>query len=149
MARAEYRLDAPGRTHLSNETQTGFADMDTLAALRAYMRSPIAFWKSSEQARAVQFVRDQNDPLLVVLPTGGGKSVIYALPAFAWNRHRVTVVIIPYVALLHDAYHHLSRSSISTSVWRTEDQGNAPNTSIVLVSADVAMSSPGFLFWLR
>ena len=125
------------------------ADMNTLAALRAFMGSPNAFWKSSQQARAVQFVRNHDDPLLVVLPTGGGKSLVYALPASAWDSERVTVVIIPFVALLHDANHHLARSGISTCVWQTLDQDTVTHSSIVLISADVAMTSHKFKIWLK
>ncbi|KAF8578155.1 hypothetical protein K439DRAFT_1362854, partial [Ramaria rubella] len=113
------------------------------------MRAPDAFWKSSAQARAVQFVRDHDAPLLIVLPTGGGKSLVYALPAFAWEEDRVSVIIIPYVALLHDANHHLTCSGIATMVWNTWDQQAIPYMSIMLISADVAMASSKFWNWLK
>ncbi|KAF8573185.1 hypothetical protein K439DRAFT_1625245 [Ramaria rubella] len=74
---------------------------------------------------------------------------IYALPAFAWEEDRVSVIIIPYVALLHDANHHLTCSGIATMVWNTWDQQAIPYMSIMLISADVAMASSKFWNWLK
>ena len=56
-----------------------------------------------EQAAVVDHAVDGGDAL-VLMPTGGGKSLCYQLPAIA--RHRagrgVTVVVSPLIALMHD-----------------------------------------------
>ncbi|HET8869451.1 MAG TPA: DEAD/DEAH box helicase, partial [Aquabacterium sp.] len=55
------------------------------------------------QEDIVQHVIDGGDAL-VLMPTGGGKSLCYQVPAIA--RHRagrgVTVVVSPLIALMHD-----------------------------------------------
>lgn len=40
-------------------------------------------------------------PLVVVLPTGGGKSLLFSVPACIDNA-RVIVVVVPYQALIKD-----------------------------------------------
>ena len=56
-----------------------------------------------EQQRIVETVT-AGDDALVLMPTGGGKSLCYQVPAIA--RHRaglgVTLVISPLIALMHD-----------------------------------------------
>ena len=56
-----------------------------------------------DQAAVVEHVVDDGDAL-VLMPTGGGKSLCYQVPAIA--RHRsgrgVTVVVSPLIALMHD-----------------------------------------------
>src|SRR5688572_31390206 len=59
-------------------------------------------WRGPQQA-IVEHVCDGGDAL-VLMPTGGGKSLCYQVPAIA--RHRagrgVTLVVSPLIALMHD-----------------------------------------------
>ena len=77
---------------------------DTAAAAQQVLREVFghkAF--RGEQAQIVQQVSAGGDAL-VLMPTGGGKSVCYQVPALV--RHRrgqgVTVVVSPLIALMHD-----------------------------------------------
>lgn len=56
-----------------------------------------------QQAEIVQHVCDGGDAL-VLMPTGGGKSLCYQVPAIARQRagRGVTVVVSPLIALMHD-----------------------------------------------
>ena len=66
-----------------------------------------------EQAAVVQHVLAGGDAL-VLMPTGGGKSLCYQVPAIA--RHRaglgVTLVVSPLIALMHDQVGALEESGV-------------------------------------
>jgi ATP-dependent DNA helicase RecQ len=65
------------------------------------------------QADIIQHVREGGDAL-VLMPTGGGKSLCYQIPAIA--RHRadqgVTVVVSPLIALMHDQVGALEEAGV-------------------------------------
>jgi ATP-dependent DNA helicase RecQ len=61
------------------------------------------------QVRAVQAVLDRHDTL-IVLATGGGKSICYQLPALLLDG--LTVVISPLIALMRDQVEALERKAI-------------------------------------
>jgi ATP-dependent DNA helicase RecQ len=57
------------------------------------------------QREAVQAALDGRDSL-IVMPTGGGKSLCYQLPGIASDS--LTVVVSPLIALMQDQYHRLA-----------------------------------------
>ena len=61
------------------------------------------------QQEAVNAVMDQFD-VFVILPTGGGKSLIFQLPAVA--SPGLTVVVMPLVSLINDQVQHMNRLGV-------------------------------------
>ncbi|KAG2345002.1 hypothetical protein BDR05DRAFT_946975 [Suillus weaverae] len=51
--------------------------------LHLYLVNPLATFKTIEQARAVEVLSCGNPHVLIVMPTGAGKSAIYASPGYA------------------------------------------------------------------
>jgi ATP-dependent DNA helicase RecQ len=68
------------------------------------------------QQAIVEHVTDGGDAL-VLMPTGGGKSLCYQVPAIARQRlgHGVTVVVSPLIALMHDQVGALHEAGVSAA----------------------------------
>ena len=85
-------------------------------------------------------VIDGQTPLVVVLPTGGGKSLLFMVPAYL-DATGVTVVVVPYRALADNLVDRIKKSGINCFKWT---YGQVNPATIVVVSADIAGDS-GFL----
>lgn len=104
-----------------------------------------AFFKSELQAYSVGQVLERNSDLLVVLPTGGGKSLLFMLAAFMETNRKAktTVVIVPLVSLKNDLRRRCDDAKLSCEAWGPESDPQkvlkkAP--SLILVSAEQAVS---------
>ncbi|WP_431100701.1 DNA helicase RecQ [Roseateles noduli] len=69
-----------------------------------------------QQASIVDHVTAGGDAL-VLMPTGGGKSLCYQIPAIARQRagHGVTVVVSPLIALMHDQVGALEEAGVEAA----------------------------------
>ena len=104
---------------------------------------------------------------LVVLPTGGGKTLTYTLPAFIENKRWespsslttfITVVILPLVILKSDQHRRLTEYPLKVKIWDMDNlrlDDNALRLTVqddvadlVLVGLEVAVSDL-FNSWLR
>jgi superfamily II DNA helicase RecQ len=79
-------------------------------------------------------VLDKQTPLIIILPTGRRKSLLFTLPAYIKGAG-VTVVIMPYRALIKDLVSRIYKYSVDCIEWKHSESNPA---SIVIVSADVA-----------
>ena len=109
-------------------------------AMRQVLGSSDVAFKSVQQEQAMHAVIDGQTPLVVILPTGGGKSLLFMVPA-CLDATGVTVVVVPYRALADNLVDRIRRSGIDCFEWT---HGQVNPATIVVVSADVAGSS-GFL----
>jgi ATP-dependent DNA helicase RecQ len=107
------------------------------------------------QADIVDHVVDGGDAL-VLMPTGGGKSLCYQIPAIARRRagHGVTVVVSPLIALMHDQVGALHEAGVdaaflnSTLDWNeTQDvERRVARAEITLLyAAPERVTTPRFL----
>ncbi|CAE7173591.1 RecQ family helicase [Pyrenophora teres f. teres] len=91
-------------------------------------------FRSMEQEQALYAVLDKVTPLVVVLLTGGGKSLLFTLPACI-EENGVTVVVVLYRALIEDLVSWIGRCGVDCMEWKHGENNPA---SVVVVSADVA-----------
>jgi ATP-dependent DNA helicase RecQ len=78
------------------------------------------------QAAIVEHVLAGGDAL-VLMPTGGGKSLCYQVPAIVRHRqgHGVTVVVSPLIALMHDQVGALHEAGVSAAFLNSSLSGEA------------------------
>jgi hypothetical protein len=106
-------------------------------AMRKVLQQEDPEFRSEEQERAVAAVLNLDTPLVVVLPTGGGKSLPF-MPAASLPDPGVTMLVAPFNALLHDYVKRLKLSQVDHVVWY---HGQTRYTPLVVVSADHSVGS--------
>ncbi|KAG5954584.1 hypothetical protein E4U58_007559, partial [Claviceps cyperi] len=94
--------------------------------------APVTY-KSPEQGEALERIMNDADPVLVVvLPTGGGKSLLFIAPA-CLEDPGMTIVVVPYRQLINETLSDATARGIDAVEWTRDLQDPA---EIVIVSAD-------------
>ena len=109
-------------------------DHTIMQALRQLLKDPQAEFRSPEQQDAVTAIVRGDTPLITVLPTGGGKTLLAALPTVL-DAEGVNIFVAPFRALVNDIVQRFCRDGIDTVEWR---HGYRNPASVVVVSADIA-----------
>lgn len=105
---------------------------------------PNSRFKSIEQAEGLEKVLAGLTPLIVVLPTGGGKSLLFEGPA-AERKAGVTVVVVPLIALREDLHRRALEHKVDSQAWAGR---TSRDTSLIFVTAEAAVK-PAFRFYIR
>jgi len=87
--------------------------------------------RSEAQREGLQAVLGTDKELVIVLPTGGGKSLLFMGPAMLQSAN-TTVVIVPFIALTADLMRWCTAAGITCTQWKPELNVLA---KIVIVSA--------------
>jgi superfamily II DNA helicase RecQ len=112
---------------------------ETLVSLRALFNNTSARFKSVEQASACQWAVNRTGDGLVILETGGGKSLIIELPA-SMERDKTTVVIVPFVGLLTEMKSRFGRLNLIVEEWTRERMDTDQHPNLIMVSAEEAVT---------
>jgi superfamily II DNA helicase RecQ len=123
--------------HASQRYRRHWSMEEAKAALQD-MYGPDAKYKSEWQERAVQAVVSGLTPVVVVLGTGEGKSLLYMLQQRLPGAG-TTVIIVPLVVLKQDTVRRCQQMGIDCLVWDHAIGGRIGN-ELVLVSVDRALS---------
>jgi superfamily II DNA/RNA helicase len=96
------------------------------------------------QEQAIEAIQARVKPVVAVMPTGTGKSVLFMLPAWA-EPGGTTIVIVPLTALRQDMQRRCDVLGISCAAW--EDSRSPPDAaSIVLMTPEAALGEEGSTF---
>jgi hypothetical protein len=87
-------------------------------AMRHVLDSSDVTFKSVQQEQAIHAVIDGQTPLVVILPTGGGKSLLFMVPAYL-DATGVTIVVVPYRALDDNLVDRIRKSGLIALSGRT------------------------------
>ena len=108
-----------------------------------------ATFKSPEQERGCYAVLQRKSNICGVIPTGGGKTLWFLLPA-RMEKDKATIVVVPLVSLLQQHYDTARGYLVNVLIWKkgyTIDVDNLPN--LVILSSECACSNEGIQMLLR
>ena len=120
------------------DEQKGHIQVDSMEFQRAMQKalggiSSVSF-RSKEQELAMEAVLAGQTPLVVVLATGGGKSLLFMGPA-CLDDPGVTILVVPFRALVDNMVERMQKMGIDCLEWKI---GEVNAAAVVVVSADVA-----------
>lgn len=98
------------------------------------------------QRPALEAIQQGRSPVVAVMPTGGGKSLLFMLPAWICSRG-TTVVVVPLLALRGDIHRRCRELKLSSVEW--ESRRPVDSASIVLVTPESALTVDFFAFLNR
>jgi superfamily II DNA helicase RecQ len=91
-------------------------------------------WKSAAQERAMTTMMSWTEQVVVVMATGGGKSLLFMLPCILLDAG-VTILVLPLVSLRGDLLRRVRELGIDYLVWAPGELRDAP---LVFVTAEAA-----------
>jgi superfamily II DNA helicase RecQ len=110
---------------------------------------PAGKYRTSKQEQAVQAIVHGLTPVVAILGTGEGKSLLYMLQQKLPGAG-ITVLLVPLVSLRHDTIDKCRRIGIDVRVWG-QDMDSGTGNSLVIASLDQAVGkgSIGFQNYLH
>jgi superfamily II DNA helicase RecQ len=113
-----------------------------LSALRRLYCDPNAAFRSSVQEVMVTLVAARQPEVVVVLATGGGKSLAFMVPLLL-PQSGTTVVVVPLVALKSDLVRRCYAANIQYSIWDGYTSAERySGTPLLFVAAESAVRQP-------
>ena len=115
--------------------------MNAEAELKRMMDPDTTF--RGQQKEVVMAIAQGASPIVSVMPTGAGKSLLFMLPAYVEPRG-TTIVVVPLISLRGDIQRRCQALGISCIEW--ESRRPADGASIVLVTPESAVSQTFMTF---
>jgi superfamily II DNA helicase RecQ len=112
------------------ELQSSLGELGLLATLRRMLRLLHTKFRS-KQLQALEAIVAGFRCVVAVIPTAGGKSMLYQLPAFS-GLAGLTIVVTPYVALEHDQAQRCVPYRIPYAIWDSENPHKLPRQLALL-----------------
>ena len=92
---------------------------------------------------ALHFLKQKNDSLIVIMPTGSGKSALFQVASSVYNPNCITILITPFVALVQQALQLGTNKSQKVTEYKpsTAHLINSEEGQLLVVSADYSQHS--------
>jgi superfamily II DNA helicase RecQ len=120
-----------------------------LNGLRQLYKDSDATFKSIEQAEGVKVVFQGKRHVLAILPTGGGKSLLWQLPIFL-ERNKTSVIILPYIVLVEQVESQCIELGLSYQVWENKGlEDRLPQVIIVAIEHAIMQEFQNLLIQLE
>jgi superfamily II DNA helicase RecQ len=143
-----------GQSNVDREEKEKRGIEDAIRQVLGILPGSLVTYKSPKQEEALYAVVRGVSPLIVVLPTGGGKTLLPVAAAVLDDSAQqesgklsVTILIIPFRALVEDMLVRLHEAGVKAVEWQAGAEGDYQNrrtlASIVLVSADYVGNCSG------
>ncbi|KAG6875527.1 hypothetical protein C0992_003478, partial [Termitomyces sp. T32_za158] len=127
--------------------------------LRLITGNSNAKFRSKEQELLIQSALNSTQNILGIMPTGGGKSYVFFIPAFAdqsaaqeMGTHEIpkkTITVVPNKALLSDMLRKATDLGIRAIQWKTSTPRNVSNNASLLLIALESITHPKFKQFYR
>jgi superfamily II DNA helicase RecQ len=118
--------------------------MDSSKQLKRIMGNKAEF--RGVQKAAIEAITTGESPVVAVMPTGAGKSLLFMLPAFA-EQGGTTIVVVPLIALRGDMKQRCKKLRISCVEWESCRPPDA--AAVVLVTPESAVGQAFATFMNR
>lgn len=136
----------------------GYPNIDEIAIIAAHkslqlmvgkrIRDSNANFRSPHQANAIAAAIQKKEDVLVVLPTGGGKSFIFMVPALLEaDKEMSTIVIVPLAILLLDLQKGCKEFGLNCLVYNPTKSSRKAN--VILVQVEHASTEDFYTFLLN
>ncbi|KAI6037645.1 hypothetical protein EDC04DRAFT_2897236 [Pisolithus marmoratus] len=106
----------------------------SLQKMQALLQKENVSWLSPQQRDAMTAILAQERDMVVILPTGGGKSMLAIVPSLL-EVNMVTILILPLNSLIMDYQRCLTKMGVPYQVYAPDRQLNLQD-NLVIVSAD-------------
>lgn len=94
-------------------------------------------WKSDGQRKLLEGTKRKGQNLVGCIPTGGGKSASFEVPAFTDARGQVTVVVGPFRALVNQIISGFRRRNVTCNEWKSKESNLRPPPSVIVIISDL------------
>ena len=100
-----------------------------------------------KQQQIIEAIRHGKSPIVAVMATGGGKSLLFMLPAWM-EQGGTTIVVVPLVALRQDMIRRCKQLNITAVEWSGNARDQPDGAAIVFMTPESAVQK-GFMSFLN
>ncbi|KAK7437681.1 hypothetical protein VKT23_018397 [Stygiomarasmius scandens] len=129
----------PPALHANDINNDDFVEERLLDVLVDLLPMHSRAWKSDEQRHAAEVIYACTSDVLLVMATGGGKTITVILPALLEDKF--TIIVVPLLSLLQDYKRRLNAMNVSYQVYDGNPNELHESSNLILSTIDMAQTS--------